>query len=276
MPLTATELARRAKLSAALKGRTHTEETRAKIRAAIARRSPEMERARRAKIGAYWSGRKRGEEFSAKMRGVRRELPLGAGRGRAPGFKHSPETIAKMRSTRISLGFRHTPETRARISALQKGRPLSAEHKAKIGAAHLGKTRSPEAKQRMGESARRPEVRERLSVGSRSPRTLAARVARLRRQVPTRIELAVRDALTAAGVEFVFQYPVGPYVADFFLPAKNLILEVDGHYWHSLPGAKERDARRDADLVTLGYRVVHIPEHRIKSAAVALLGELVS
>lgn len=46
--------------------------------------------------------------------------------------------------------------------------------------------------------------------------------------------------------------------------------------WHSLPGAKERDARRDADLVTLGYRVVHIPEHRIKSAAVALLAELVS
>lgn len=94
--------------------------------------------------------------------------------------------------------------------------------------------------------------------------------------MPTRIEEAVRDALTAAGVEFVFQYPVGPYVADFFIPEKHLILEVDGHYWHSLPGAKERDARRDADLVTLGYRVVHIPERRIKRGAIAMLAEVMS
>lgn len=212
-------------------------------------------------------------KISAHMRATVSSRPLGAGRGRLPGFKQSAETIEKRRGKR---GPVHSPEFKARLSALKSGVPLSAEHKAKIGKAHLGKVRSPEAKRRMGESARRPEVRVKLSAGARSPRTLAARLARLRRNMPTRIEEAVRDALTAAGVEFVFQYPVGPYVADFFIPEKHLILEVDGHYWHSLPGAKERDARRDADLVTLGYRVVHIPERRIKRGAIAMLAEVMS
>ena len=58
------------------------------------------------------------------------------------------------------------------------------------------------------------------------------------------------------GVTFRRQVPIGRYVADFLAPARRLIVEVDG-------GCHERrrvpDARRDRDLIRLGYRVLRLP-----------------
>jgi len=234
-------------------------------RAEALRRAPERERIRRANVSAFHLGRKRSAETCAKIGAEIRSRELGKGRGRLPGYKQSAETIAKRVEAR--KWYRHGPEVRARISAAQTGSKHSAEHKAKIGAAHLGKTRSSEAKKRMSAAQSRPDILAKMSL---------ARAEQSRRKQPTRIELAVRDALTAAGVEFVFQYPIGRYVADFFLPSKNLILECDGDYWHSLPGVKEKDSSRDAYLAARGYRVIRLAEHRIKTGAAALLEEMVS
>ena len=48
---------------------------------------------------------------------------------------------------------------------------------------------------------------------------------------------------------------------DFFIPSLNLILEFDGTYYHrDTTENKEREKRRDENIVNSGYKVLHISE----------------
>ncbi len=51
------------------------------------------------------------------------------------------------------------------------------------------------------------------------------------------------------------QAPIGPYVVDFFCPAKRLIIELDGEH-HNEEETAERDRKRQLWLEKAGYRVV--------------------
>ncbi|MER8371995.1 endonuclease domain-containing protein [Mesorhizobium sp. M1406] len=51
--------------------------------------------------------------------------------------------------------------------------------------------------------------------------------------------------------------PIGPYVADFVLHGKNLVIEVDGEH-HFTPEQMEKDRIRDAWFFRLGYRVLRL------------------
>ena len=44
--------------------------------------------------------------------------------------------------------------------------------------------------------------------------------------------------LDAAGVDYRWQFPLGPYVYDFLLPDR-LLVEVHGTYWHADPRSYE-------------------------------------
>jgi very-short-patch-repair endonuclease len=56
------------------------------------------------------------------------------------------------------------------------------------------------------------------------------------------------------GTHFRRQAPIGPYVVDFFCPAKRLIIELDGEH-HNEDAIAERDGERQAWLEKEGYRV---------------------
>src|SRR5260221_13277753 len=56
------------------------------------------------------------------------------------------------------------------------------------------------------------------------------------------------------GFKFVRQEPVGPYYVDFICREQKLIVEVDGGQHAESAG----DRQRDAELRTLGYRVVPV------------------
>ncbi len=45
------------------------------------------------------------------------------------------------------------------------------------------------------------------------------------------------------------------FFVDAYIPDKNIILEVDGRYWHSLPKQQLKDKSRDAYLKACGYKV---------------------
>ena len=48
---------------------------------------------------------------------------------------------------------------------------------------------------------------------------------------------------------------------DFFIPSLNLILEFDGTYYHrDTTENKEREMRRDENIIDSGYSVLHISE----------------
>ena len=48
---------------------------------------------------------------------------------------------------------------------------------------------------------------------------------------------------------------IGEYIVDFLAPARRLVVEVNGAYHARRSSA---DARRDARLQALGYRVLHL------------------
>jgi very-short-patch-repair endonuclease len=83
---------------------------------------------------------------------------------------------------------------------------------------------------------------------------------------PTSIERRVRETIEGFGVEVHSEFPVSRrMVFDFYIPAFNLLIECDGDYWHSKPGVKKRDTRKDAHARKMGYRVERLSESFITS-----------
>ena len=54
--------------------------------------------------------------------------------------------------------------------------------------------------------------------------------------------------------DFIQNKNFGDYVPDFCSHKRKIIIEVDGIYWHSLPGVKEKDKKRDKYYENKGYR----------------------
>lgn len=211
-----TELARREKIRLAMLGRTHSEETRSKLRAANAR------------------------QFSA------------------------PE--ARAHNSEITRKLWQDPEYRQRMVLAHTGKVVSESQRRKNSLAHKGMKRPPETGERIAAAARQrwaklsKEERFKICAPGLKLATVAARTTH-----PTSIEVIVRDLLDSLGVRYLSEYPIGSFVVDFYVPRRRLVIECDGEYWHSLPGVKEKDARRDIWLRERGYRVLRLSESQIHS-----------
>ena len=64
------------------------------------------------------------------------------------------------------------------------------------------------------------------------------------------------------GASFRRQTPIGPYVVDFVCYAANLVVELDGGQ-HFESEHMMRDARRDAFLMSKGFRVLRFNNHDV-------------
>lgn len=143
----------------------------------------------------------------------------------------------------------HTQETLTKMSASQKKRLLNPEVKAVYSRLMLKRWSDPNDRARMTEWARRGAMASRLAN-------------------PSSIELSVRALLDKLEIPYVAEHRIGRYVIDIFIPDRRLVIECDGRYWHSMLGAKERDEKRDAYMVSLGYMVLRLPENEIKERRV--------
>lgn len=80
---------------------------------------------------------------------------------------------------------------------------------------------------------------------------------------------ALKD-LPIEGSHFRRQAPIGPYVVDFFCPAKRLILEIDGGH-HNEDDVAEHDRNRQQWLESEGYRVIRFWNSEIAGDLTAVL-----
>jgi very-short-patch-repair endonuclease len=56
------------------------------------------------------------------------------------------------------------------------------------------------------------------------------------------------------------------YIADFYIPSKNLVIELDGKEFHSTIEGKEKDLKRDLNLQELGFsRIIRIDYKTFKA-----------
>lgn len=53
------------------------------------------------------------------------------------------------------------------------------------------------------------------------------------------------------------------FLVDTYIPSRNLIIEVDGGYWHSLDKAVKKDKAENAYLLKCGYNLLRLKENEI-------------
>ena len=85
------------------------------------------------------------------------------------------------------------------------------------------------------------------------------------------LELEIIAALDICGIEYLSQYrpPNCTYFYDEFIPGLNLLLEIDGWFWHHSEiarkrGSVRRDRAKDVWAVENGYRLMRLQEEEIK------------
>ena len=76
------------------------------------------------------------------------------------------------------------------------------------------------------------------------------------------------------GIRFRRQYPVGPYIADFYCPAARLVIEIDGQV-HEHGAAPQRDEVRDAHLADMGLWVMRIAARDVLASPESVANGLV-
>lgn len=78
----------------------------------------------------------------------------------------------------------------------------------------------------------------------------------------THSEQIFQIRLRQAKVKHRSQQIIGPYIVDFVLPLRMIILEIDGSV-HLDPAQIVWDTRRTAYLESLGFQVVRIPNEAV-------------
>jgi very-short-patch-repair endonuclease len=85
-----------------------------------------------------------------------------------------------------------------------------------------------------------------------------------RNMSPPEVRLRALLRRSPGGVGFRRQYPIGPYVADFYCPAAKLVIEIDGRI-HDF--TVEHDAVRDDYIRGLGLNILRIPASEVMADA---------
>lgn len=70
----------------------------------------------------------------------------------------------------------------------------------------------------------------------------------------TKPERLAAEWLNSHNIDYEFNKKIDIYYPDFAITGTNILIEIDGEYWHD----KDKDAVRDTRLLNLGYTVYRI------------------
>jgi very-short-patch-repair endonuclease len=105
---------------------------------------------------------------------------------------------------------------------------------------------------------------------STSIRQAAAKKVRSNTTPHERMLWRALKELPVDGTHFRRQAPIGPYVVDFFCPAKQLVVELDGGH-HNDDEIAKRDRQRQNWLEQEGYRVIRFWNSEVNDDLTAVL-----
>jgi very-short-patch-repair endonuclease len=240
-------------------GKHLSEETMLKRRNTILAKIARGERLRkpiseehRKKLSLTSTGRKMSEKNRIKL--------MLANKGR----KLTEEHRTKISEARIGKKFSpHSMKTKIKMSLAQKGKKFSLEHVEKLTNAR----NTPEYKENM---------REKTMIRWNDPSFVEKMIRSNHQFHGGSNELRMKQILIDLGVNFVTQKRITDikhrYLADFYLPDYNTIIETDGVFWHGdereFPVLrpkqilqKERDAVRTEEMRDAGYIVFRFWEN---------------
>ena len=143
------------------------------------------------------------------------------------GYKQTKEHKEKISKNNVCywLGKHRSEESKQKMSNTLKGNRHSEESKKKMSESHKG--------QKAWGKGLTKETDERLKKTSIS-------IIRHHQTHPgpftnTKPELKMKDILNDLNIPFEHQFRLGNHLYDFHIPNTNILIEVDGDYWHGNP-----------------------------------------
>jgi len=156
-------------------------------------------------------------------------------------FVHSDETKKKMSASHTGKTREpHTEQTKQLLSKQKIGKPVNLSDKSKQAKSEKQKanweTRREDSKQfskyiELLSTRRRDYIKEHGIVLPK-------------RGKKTNIEKQFIEFLDANSIQYIYQYPLDGKYYDFYLQTLNLLVEVDGEYWHRFPAAIRNDLEK--------------------------------
>ena len=145
-----------------------------------------------------------------------------------------------------------------------KGKKMSLTHRENLRKAHLGHKFTDDHKRKIGlahlgtKHHFKPEDTKRRRL---------KQIAYLKKNIKmgeTRIEKMLYNELNQRKISFRKQEVINDrFIVDAFIPSRNLIIEADGRFWHSLDRVIKKDKAENAYLIKCGYQLLRLPEEEI-------------
>lgn len=173
-------------------------------------------------------------------------------------FIHSDETITKMKVSATTRPARkpHTKKTKKLLAEMKTGVPLNLTVESK-------EEKTKKQKARWADRREDTETFEKYlkNLSERRLEYLKEHGITLpKKGKMTSLEKRFIDFLTEHNIEYKFQHLLEGKNYDFFLPSLNLLVEVDGEYWHRMPQAIKNDIEKHIIAKTLDYKLLRITE----------------
>ena len=200
-------------------------------------------------------------------------------------YRQKRRTVAKAAWERGAYDDRFTDEVRQKISDSQKVRYADPTERQRTGNITKAAWRNgvfddiytPEYCQKLSDASKAAwESGAFDSDEYRQKKSGAAKAAWARGdfdgvfQSPTTIEIAVVQALEALGVAHECEYRPPGYTRIYdVLVYPDILIEVQGDYWHTKDGTPERDAEKAAWARGQGFVVIELWGHDIREAEAA-------
>jgi len=91
----------------------------------------------------------------------------------------------------------------------------------------------------------------------------------------TKLERKIKKLLQELNIDYIHQFKVCKYWADFSLPNMKILLECDGEHWHR---DKNKEDKRDKEIKKLkpDYRLIHLSEEEINNITMTGLSQYLS
>ena len=92
----------------------------------------------------------------------------------------------------------------------------------------------------------------------------------------TSIEIKFMEVCNQYGIKFKRQYPIEKYghQYDFYLPDMNLLVEMDGEYFHNMEKQKIKDIQQVDRSIELGYNIIRITDKELKNDPFVIINKL--
>jgi very-short-patch-repair endonuclease len=128
------------------------------------------------------------------------------------------DSYGKDRASQMKLDISENKERSVKISNGLRGKKKSMEHVRKIT-----------------EDRRKYWANDENRIAQRDRRLVQFAENRVGKVVNNKLEQTFRGILDAHDIEYIQSFNSGRFVYDFYIPSENILIEVDGDFYHSNP-----------------------------------------